>query len=312
MVKILDISKWHTEISDVVTIGKRIKKVVYHPTSFREHYFKEPKEDFPWEFWTEVIASRIGLEFGFNVVQYDVAFSYESVGCFSKSMVKSDEMLVHGQQYLTGLKPDFEIDKGLDHTFQLVEQFFKSRAIYDGMIHEFIEMLVFDAIIGNRDRHQQNWAIIQPNSYIKPKGEMMRYTEFVKNQTKPRFSPIFDNGNSLAYEILEDKISNFLNNSVTCDKYLFGKKATAHVRWNGLCIPHIELIREISKLYPDTVKNVVQRVRERREKINIKAIVQSIDDGIIFADIKFSLTDNRKELITFLLEKRLERLLDSF
>lgn len=311
MVKMLDISKWPTEISDVVTIGKRVKKVVYHPTSFREHYFKEPKEDFPWEFWTEVIASRIGRDLGFNVVQYDVAFSHESVGCFSKSMVKSDEMLVHGQQYLTGQKPDFEIDKGIDHTFQLVEQFFKSRGIYDGMIYEFIEMLVFDAIIGNRDRHQQNWAIIQPNSFIKPKGKML-YTEFVKSQTKPRFSPIFDNGNSLAYEVLEDKIPKFLNNSVTCEKYLFGKKATSHVRWNGQCLPHIELVGQVNKLYPDTVKKVVQRVRERREKINIKAIVKSIDDGIIFADVKFSLTNNRKELITFLLEKRLERLLDNF
>jgi hypothetical protein len=309
----IDISKWPTEISDVVTIGKRIKKVVYHPTSFREHYFKEPKEDFPWEFWNEVIASRIGIEFGFNVLQYDVAFSSNSVvGCFSKSMVRSDEMLVHGQQYLTGLKLDFEIDKGIDHTFQLVEQFFKSRRVYDGMIDEFIEMLVFDSIIGNRDRHQQNWAIIQPNSYINPKGNKMRYTEFLKNQTRPRFSPIFDNGNCLAYEILEDKIPLFLNNSVTCEKYLFGKKAVAHVRWNGLSIPHLELIEEISKLYPKTVKRIVQRVRERQEKINIKAIIQSIDDGIIFADTKFSLTNNRKEFITFLLEKRLERLLNSF
>ncbi|NMH26213.1 HipA domain-containing protein [Flavobacterium solisilvae] len=310
MVKLTDISKWPSQISDVVTIGKRIKKVVYHPTSFRENYFKEPKEEFPWEFWTEVIASRIGLEFGFNIIQYDIGISNESVGCLSKSMVKSNEMLVHGQQYLTALKLDFEIEKGIDHTFQLVEQFFKSRGIYNGMIDEFIEMLIFDAIIGNRDRHQQNWAIIQPNSFVST-GKIL-YSEFLKNQTMPRFSPIFDNGNSLAYEILEDKIPKLLDNSVTCEKYLFGKKATSHVRWNGKIVTHIELITEIHNIYPDTVKKVVQRVREKKGKINIEAIIQNIDDGIIFADAKFSLTDNRKKLITLLLEKRIKKLLDNF
>ena len=109
-----------------------------------------------------------------------------------------------------------ETKKGTDHTFQLVESFFKSLSEEEHklIINDFIEMLVFDAIIGNRDRHQQNWAIIRE---IKVQTRTGKYFSLKKQTNLPiitrtvRFSPLFDNGNCLAYNIIEEKLHNFID-----------------------------------------------------------------------------------------------------
>jgi len=158
--ELIDISEW--ELYGGATIGKRIKKVVIHPDIFDLYYFKEPEEKYLWEFWSEIISYEIGKKLGFNVLKYEPAVSGDVVGCLSKSMVEPFEQeLILGQQFLLGIKPNFEKKKGTDHTFELVEEFFDSGFVSATLINDFIEMLVFDAVIGNRDRHQQNWAIIK-------------------------------------------------------------------------------------------------------------------------------------------------------
>ena len=64
-------------------------------------------------------------------------------------------------------------------------------------------MLVFDYLIGNSDRHQNNWAII------------------IKDQ-KMEWSPLYDNSSSLCAYILEEQIAGYL-----------GKDKN---RWNSLMI----------------------------------------------------------------------------
>ena len=45
----------------------------------------------------------------------------------------------------------------------------------------FVEMLVFDAIIGNNDRHFYNWGIVK----------------HIHNKYDPKFSPIYDTARGL-------------------------------------------------------------------------------------------------------------------
>ena len=69
-------------------------------------------------------------------------------------------------------------------------------------------MLVFDAIVGNRDRHQQNWALIRKIDVKVIKQSLL--SKLKKDQLKFKveiiehinFSQLFDNGNSLAYNII--------------------------------------------------------------------------------------------------------------
>lgn len=314
---LLDVSDWPTGNQKWVPIGKRIKNVVLHPDDFDMYYFKEPKEKYPWEFWAEVVASIIGKEFGFNTLEYKPAVMEGIGGCLSKSMTQSaTEELIHGQQYLIRILPEFELKKGTDHTFQLIEEFFKSDDRVSHLIDSFIEMLVFDAIVGNRDRHQQNWAIVREIKIIKSKKSFSNYFEKKIKQNffdiVANFSPLFDNGNCLAYNIVEEDIDEFLENDDKLNKYLFGAKAVSHVRWFGNSLPHIELLTQIEKNYPEVIKKSVDRVRQKYNKDKISNLVNTIDNDVIFANEIYNLSQKRKSLMIKLIQTRTEKLLSSF
>ncbi|MCA0349870.1 MAG: hypothetical protein LCH35_11495 [Bacteroidetes bacterium] len=315
---LVDISNWPSGNQRFVPIGKRIKKVVLHPTSFDLYYFKEPKEKYPWEFWNEIIAYEVGKKLGFNVLKYEPAILDGIGGCLSKSMTEDfTQELIHGQQVLLRIYPEFETKKGTDHTFQLVESFFKSmnEEEHKLIINDFIEMLVFDAIIGNRDRHQQNWAIIRE---IKVQIRTGKYFSLKKQTNLPiitrtvRFSPLFDNGNCLAYNIIEENLHNFIDDENKLDKYLFGEKAVSHLKWYGAAMPHIELLNHISKIYPEVVLKSIIRVESLFNENIINDIVLNIDNGTIFADEIYSLSPKRKELISKLITTRTKRLIQAF
>lgn len=315
---LIDISQWPSGDQRFVPIGKRIKKVVLHPETYDLFYFKEPKEKYPWEFWNEIIAYKVGNKLGFSVLKYEVATLDGIGGCLSKSMTEDfTQELIHGQQVLLRIYPEFETKRGTDHTFQLVESFFKSLKKEEEklIINDFINMLVFDSVIGNRDRHQQNWAIIRE---IKIQIRPNKYFGLKKDTNSPiitrtvRFSPLFDNGNCLAYNIIEENLDSFINDDYKLEKYLFGEKAVSHLKWFGAAMPHIELLKHIAKIYPDVVLNSIKKVNENFNENIINDIVLNIDNGIIFADEKYFLSPKRKELISKLITIRTKRLLQEF
>jgi hypothetical protein len=318
MNKIIDISSWQSGDNNLVPIGKRIKKVVTNPNDEMLYYFKEPKEKYPWEFWNEIIAYEIGIQLGFNTLKYCVALLDDTVGCLSPSMTDSEEELIHGQQFLTQIYPSFETKKGIDHNFQLIKNFFESNLKYNKIMDSFIEMLIFDSIIGNRDRHQQNWALIRKIDVKIEKPSI--FDKLKKNKAHIKiqiteninFSKLFDNGNCLAYNIIEESIDDFINNEEKRNKYIFGEKATSHVRWDGDCIPHLDLLTNIYEHHNTLMDLIINKVHENYSKINISDIINSIDNGIIFANKKYNLTDKRKKIIIILIETRIQKLFERF
>lgn len=280
------------------------------------YYFKEPKEKYPWEFWNEIIASVVGKELGFNVLDYKPAVLDGIGGCLSPSMTEEIyEELIHGQQFLIRILPEFETKKGTDHTFQLVEEFFNSSNGHQLLLEDFVEMLVFDAIIGNRDRHQQNWAIIRE---IKMKPRSFKLNIFPRQRVLPlfevkgRFSPFFDNGNCLAYNIIEDKINNYLSDNRVLEKYLFGEKSVSHVKWYGASLPHIDLLKKLYPKYKQPIDRAISRVREKYNESTMLDLINTIDNGIIFANDSYNLTPKRKELFFILIKLRIEKILTHF
>lgn len=309
---LIDISAWPSGDQKHVPIGKRIKKVVLNPkNSFKMYYFKEPKEKYPWEFWNEIIAFQLGSHFGFDVLEYIPAVSDDVCGCLSPSMTDGiSQTLIHGQQFLIRIYPKFETKKGTDHTFQLVKEFFNSLPGDNGsMIDNFIEMLVFDSIIGNRDRHQQNWAIIRE---VVVRKSFLFFFKSPTYKIEAKFSPLFDNGNCLAYNITEENLDKYLSDEDLIDKYLFGNKAVSHVKWFGGALPHNDLLK---KLYPDyskVIRKAVKRIRDVYTNDTVENIIRNIDDDFAFANNKYNLTLKRKELIIKLINYRIKKLLEDF
>jgi hypothetical protein len=111
MAKLYNISDW-SEQSWWNTGGTRDKKIYLNPDDGELYYFKQSfkkgQRDFKHEFWSEIIASEIGMILGFDILRYDIAIHGEVVGCISKSMIsQASEELVEGGKYLQAFDNTF-------------------------------------------------------------------------------------------------------------------------------------------------------------------------------------------------------------
>ena len=115
MAQLFDISNWNEQLW-WSTGGTRNKKVYLNTEDGEIYYFKESykkgKRDYKYEFWSEIIASEIGILFEFNVLEYHIALRGNDIGCISKSMIDPEsEELVEGGKYLQAFDNTFKPEK---------------------------------------------------------------------------------------------------------------------------------------------------------------------------------------------------------
>ncbi|MBY0426234.1 MAG: hypothetical protein K2Q22_11400 [Cytophagales bacterium] len=172
MAKLYNISDWY-EIRYFSTGGTRNKKVYVNPEDGGYYFFKESfnkgLRDYKYEFWSEIIASEVGALLGFDILAYHIAIRGEIVGCISKSMInQASEELIEGGKYLQAFDNTFKpenIKLRNQYNFDLILNALASFR-KEKHLKELAETIVFDALIGNSDRHQENWAIINMHTVI--------------------------------------------------------------------------------------------------------------------------------------------------
>ena len=122
-----NISDW-SEQSWWNTGGTRDKKIYLNPQDGELYYFKQSfkkgQRDYKHEFWSEIIASEIGMILGFDILCYDIAIHEGVVGCISKSMInQASEELVEGGKYLQAFDNTFNpknVKQRNQYTFELI------------------------------------------------------------------------------------------------------------------------------------------------------------------------------------------------
>lgn len=164
-----DVTHWNFLIYQNTT-GSRSKKIIVNPSTQDEYFLKGSKElpdgeiKFPTEFWSEIVSSKIGQYLGYNVLDYNIGFNengVQKIGCLSKSMVSNSiNKLTEGKVYLTGYDPSYNPEKDKSkYTFQFIRETLLNFS-YENYLPNLLEIIVFDAVVGNSDRHQENWGII--------------------------------------------------------------------------------------------------------------------------------------------------------
>ena len=199
---------------------------------------------YPVESITEFLLSRIGEYFGFNMAGIRLAFLGGQIRFLSKYFLSNPDIQVleHGAELYAGYLNDKkfvekaeEDDKArelftVQFTNEVIKHFYEEQA--DEIFKEYIKMLVFDAIIGNNDRHFYNWGIIND----------------VKGQQKPVFSPIYDTARALFWNYHEDRIQELVKDENQTSKHI--KKYTDNsypkTGWDGYNkLNHFELMNKL-------------------------------------------------------------------
>lgn len=331
------------------TGGTRDKKVYLNPEDGELYYFKQSfkkgNRDYTHEFWSEIIASEIGAFLGFTILPYHIAIRNDVVSCISKAMNSNTEELMEGGKYLQAFDPTFNPEetklRGMYNLDLIVKalEFFKK----ENHLRELFEIFVFDALIGNSDRHQENWAIINeetatPESLPKINGvieteEIESLPNWLKNLTKAvykegskekiplelqlamlilykktRFAPIYDSGCSFGRELADHRVELLLNNEAEMNKYV--NRGLSEIHWKSNKISHFDFIKNLiaEGQRKEYVLEVLARVIEKFDQKQIEGIVANVDQDLIELNNPHFLPQNRKELIVKLLASRFEKL----
>jgi hypothetical protein len=336
------------------TGGTRAKKYLQAPDG-KFYYFKrsqykdataaKPGKDYKYEFWSEVIAYEVGTLLGFEMLEYNIAIDGDIMGCISQSMIDSEnEELIEGVKYLQAFSPDYDPVKKehqVRYTIHLIEHALKAAKLGSRMEH-IIELIVFDALIGNGDRHQENWAFITRQRLITSViEEAERLAEFKKlkrwqrwliniykrllksgqeglmKQGKPlpktyydiekRPAPIYDSGSSLGRELLDNKVEALLSSDEALNKYI--DKGPAEIRWDEKKVSHFDLVQQLlDSKYHNTAWKVIRRVSDKWDGPKIAGLIRSIDEGVPESHKQYKLPEARKSLIIKMITLRYQRL----
>lgn len=351
-VSFTDISDWQKNIH-YSTGGTRSKYIALHPETNEEYFFKGSKETptgeirYPNEFWSEIISSKVGQVLGFPMLDYNIAYNInhkQKIGCISKSMVlNSENKLTEGKTYLTGFNSAYDPDNDKkDYTLEFICDALKFFS-FEKYIKNILEIIVFDSIIGNSDRHQENWGILTTHKIVVEEREKNNLTNIekrsiyrqirrqvrrffssenreleeilsnpnlvVKFKRIHRFAPIYDSGCCLGREFSNDKIESILKDSQMIEAYI--RKGESEIHWKGLDKKrkHFELLELILKDFPKETKEYISRVKENYNSELIKKLIEEVDIYLPDNLINLKLSSSRKKLMFKLITLRIEKLI---
>lgn len=310
MVKYYDISQWE-EHQYYGTGGTRDKTVVENPEDGCLYYFKTSLKkkviDYKYEFWSEIIASEIGDTLGLNILHYDVAWKDDRLGCLSKSMVDPQkEELQEGYKWLTGFDAGYDVNNKDAYTFQIIERLLTTRFEQECFIKDLIEIIVFDSIIGNEDRHQENWSIIVTNKLV-DRSTLFRRKRAL-TETSYTFAPIYS---SMGRELTGAKVSQMLTNKVQLEAYV--KRGQSEIHWEGEKgkQKHLDLISKVScSGYKATIQEIISNIRMRYEESAIADIINKVDECLPEEHSSLKIPQARKDFLIKLVSLRISKLFE--
>ncbi len=294
--------------------GARDKTLLYSPTltpySFlrpeHRYLFKRSSPRYPEQFWAEILAYRLGARMNIDVPPAYVA--YDSKEKQSGALIEwflyplgsaNMEVYIPGGDYCQQYIPNFDRKKGKQHNFETIAQIFtdlhKKYSLFTADWKNYwAKTFVFDALIGNTDRHQDNWATIATLAYEDNKTPILK---------KMRPSPVFDNGTSMGHEIFPDKFAHFQDNN-QLKKYV--SKGWHHMKWSidNPQISHLEMLQKLINQYPETRQTMLDCLN-RLKTDTFKTILNEL----IACDVPIRLSTERATFMLKLFEYRHQHLL---
>ncbi len=152
----------------------------------------------------------------------------------------------------------------------------------ENLFYQFLKVMIFDALVGEQDRHEENWGIIRINGEYK-------------------LSPLYDNGCNLLREFRqEDFAIKYYKGMKDFDAYI-RKSSTLIYKENGKKYKHFELIEFLYNSYPNQIREEIINL-EKLTDSKIEEIVNKMPNNII--------TIKHKEYIIRYIKTRKKILLD--
>lgn len=199
----------------------------------------------------------------------------------SYSFLSNITSLSEGVEFILGKYPYYDrdtlIDKYSDMPYS-VQMILESMKGILG-ITTISKIVLFDALIGNSDRHHSNWGITETKGFLK-------FDDGIIPANEMRLSPLYDNGSSLCSYINENDIETILKDKMKYEAIINTKSKSAIGLNNIRPIRHFELVKNLKDEYYDETVAFVKIIRENITEQSIDTILSNFDDTIISNQMK--------------------------
>lgn len=261
------------------TKGSRTKRLTIDITNKKRAWFKYQGQGYNVsEACSEKMSYEIAKVLGYNCAKIELAKDEKNkIGVLNYLFVNVDKTThMDAISYLNKQekeRPYFYTVSNIKKTLDNIDN-----KLFNG----FIRLMVFDTLVGETDRHEENWGI-----EITEKGY--------------EFSPLYDNGCNLLREFRnEENAIPFYNGIKDFDAYIHKSKTYIYKEDNKHRFKHFELIDYLNEKYHDILIKEIKNLDKLTDDI-IEDIVNKIPDEL--------LTDKHKQYIIYYLKKRRDILL---
>ncbi len=254
---------------------------------------------YPVESITEYLLNKLGVAFGLDMAESKVVMAGNQIRFLSKYFLNKGEELIHGADLFAGYLGDRSFveeveDKNLARdlfTLQFTKKAIKYAYPYhfERILKNFIKMLLFDALVGNNDRHFYNWGVIR----------------HLERDFKPFFSPIYDTARGLFWNESESKIIDLYRNKNRLGLYInkYCENSKPKIGWDRE--NNINHFRLVSKIYNNEFGITKNEIKDLFLRSSFDKLID-----IVRKDFVYLLSKERKEIILECLNFRYNRILE--
>lgn len=258
------------------------KKFWYHePGAKADWLFKYPQDN-TGQHWAEKIAAEVASRLGIVHAKVELAEFQGKRGSATESFSRGGRELVHGNQMLErvvhGYNPASTFNQS-NHTvtniWHVMDRVFAESDVAKQAKLRIAEYLVLDALIGNTDRHHENWGILRRR---------------VGDRWKGFVAPSFDHASSLGRELL-DRHRDRLMAENRVGEYL--ERARGAVYWSEderHGPSPLTLVRRASSKYPDLFRPALEKLEELDESSRSDLVDRVPDDWMTPSARAFAVT----------------------
>lgn len=238
-----DAPKKFIGIYDHQLLGVKHKE---HRKNWIRYIAKTGHKWYPIESITELLLNRLGIIFGLRMADSRIAMIGGQLRFLSRYFLDpSQEELIHGADILAGYlneTPRYveEVDENKMtrdlFTLQVIESAVSNLFLYqkEEIMHGLVTLIIYDALVGNNDRHFFNWGIIRS----------------IENRFQPYFSPVYDTARGLFWNYPESKITDIVEVNRIVDDHIkkYCKGSRPKIGWEGeKDLNHFKLFEKIYK-----------------------------------------------------------------
>lgn len=218
------------------------------------------------EDWSEKVAAEVAHVLGIPAAEVELAEYRGRRGCASKSFTSASQQLMHGNEilagYVAGYDPGYDRAvwfKQSDHTLEniilAIREMFPRWAESRAVLTQLASYIVLDALIGNVDRHHENWGLLW--QVIVDHDDFRETARLAKEYV---VAPSYDHASSLGRELLDKKRVDRLR-SGSVESYVRKGRGGIYNPGGARGENPLVLVESAANEYPEFFQTTFERLR---------------------------------------------------